>query len=162
MLEASRFKDKIVLIRVDFNVPIADGEVRDNTRIKRALPTINSVLNNGGAVILMSHLGRPQKNLLEGGVIDKSVFSLGQIVEELGRLLQRRVKFSSDCGGEISKHMASQLQPGEVLLLENTRFYKEENGSIILVPNPISGPEEIERLWDLEFLEEIGKYDYWY
>jgi phosphoglycerate kinase len=114
------FKGKKALVRVDFNVPLNDKfEVTDDTRIQAALPTINKILSDGGSVILMSHLGRPK-----GGYEEK--FSLKNIVVELQKALGRPVKFSPDCIGRESEMLAEGLKPGEVLLLENLRFHKEE------------------------------------
>jgi len=111
---------KKVLIRVDFNVPLDENlEVSDDTRIKAALPSINKVLSSGGSVILMSHLGRPKDSFEEK-------FSLKHILNRLEMLLNKNVIFSSDCIGEKTQELASQLKPGEVLLLENLRFHKEE------------------------------------
>ena len=113
------FQDKKALIRVDFNVPLNNEfEVTDNTRIKAAIPTINYILQQGGAVILMSHLGRPD------GV--DAVYSLSHIVSELNLLLNRSVIFCSMKNEEITKEACSALVPGEVLLLENLRFDKRE------------------------------------
>ena len=114
---------KKVLIRVDFNVPLnSDFEVTDDTRIQGALPTIKKVLEDGAAVILMSHLGRPQKKKKEDGSIDTEKFSLRHIVPYLSKVLDREVKFASDTIGPEAKSLSAALQPGEVLLLENTRF----------------------------------------
>ena len=114
---------KKVLIRVDFNVPLnSDFEVTDDTRIQGALPTIKKVLEDGAAVILMSHLGRPQKKKKEDGSIDTEKFSLRHIVPYLSKVLDREVKFASDTVGPEAKSLSTALQPGEVLLLENTRF----------------------------------------
>ena len=110
---------KKVLVRVDFNVPIKEGKIKDDTRITAALPTIQYLLEHGAAVILMSHLGRPkgQPNL---------EFSLRPVAEHLAKLVAAPVKFAEDCRGEIAKAAARALKPGEVLVLENTRFYAEE------------------------------------
>ncbi len=114
---------KKVLIRVDFNVPLnSDFEVTDDTRIQGALPTIKKVLEDGAAVILMSHLGRPQKKKKEDGSIDVEKFSLKHIVPYLSKVLDRDVKFASDTVGPEAKSLSAALKPGEVLLLENTRF----------------------------------------
>ena len=114
-----QFKGESALIRVDFNVPLNDKfEVTDDSRIKAALPTINKVLDDGGAVILMSHLGRP-KNM-------EKKFSLEHIVPHLKDLLGRNVLFGGDCASEDTKQLAENLKPGEVLLLENVRYHKEE------------------------------------
>jgi len=114
------FKNKKVLIRVDFNVPIdAQNNIGDTNRIDATIPTITRILNDGGAVILMSHLGRPK-----GGPEEK--FSLKHILPYLSLKLGRPVKFADDCIGLSAKDLAGSLQSGEVLLLENLRFYKEE------------------------------------
>jgi len=113
------FKGKRALLRVDFNVPISKGEVRDDTRIRRALPTIRKILKDGGSVALMSHLGRPKD-----GREDK--YSLSQVQSVLAGLLSKPVTFVSDCVSEAAKSQVSGMQPGEVVLLENLRFYKEE------------------------------------
>ncbi|WP_099290927.1 phosphoglycerate kinase [Butyricimonas sp. Marseille-P3923] len=114
------FKNKRALIRVDFNVPLNDKfEITDDTRMRAAVPTIKKVLAGGGSVILMSHLGRPKN-----GPEDK--FSLKHILKHLEELLGVPVKFADDCIGESAKEQAAALKPGEVLLLENLRFYKEE------------------------------------
>lgn len=120
------FKDKKVLVRVDFNVPLSNGRVTDDTRIVRALPTINHILNQGGSVILMSHLGRPLSKLNEDGSINKQAFSLENIKDHLSALLGREVLFATDCGGTDSQSKAHNLKSNEVLLLENTRFYDGE------------------------------------
>ncbi len=114
------FKNKKALVRVDFNVPLSKSlQVTDNTRILRALPTIEKILKDGGAVVLMSHLGRPKG--------EKSAkYSLRNITDELCLLLNRPVKFYDDCKGTIVKEVISELKKGEVFLLENLRFYPEE------------------------------------
>lgn len=114
------FKDEKALVRVDFNVPLKDGNITDDTRMRAALPTIKKILDDGGSVILMSHLGRPK-----GNPADK--FSLKQVVPHLKGLLPGvTVEFASDCVGEEAFSKASALKPGEVLLLENLRFHAEE------------------------------------
>ena len=121
------FKNKKVLIRVDFNVPLNNNQViTDDTRIRKALPTINHVLDEGGAVILMSHLGRPQKKLNKDGSINVKKFSLWNVAPRLAELLGRSVGFVTNTIGDAIQMHADNLYPGEVLLLENTRFYKEE------------------------------------
>ena len=113
-------KDKRVLVRVDFNVPLNDNlEVTDNTRIKAALPTIKKIIESGGRAILMSHLGRPK-----GKVIDS--MRLAPVATELSKLLGKEVKYVKDCIGEEIENAVAGLRNGEVLLLENLRFYKEE------------------------------------
>lgn len=121
------FKNKKALIRVDFNVPLNDKfEITDDTRIQAALPTIRHILDNGGAVILMSHLGRPQKKLNADGTINRKKFTLQHLVAHLSDLLNTKVVFSPETVGTQSQKLAEQLQSGEVLLLENTRFEKGE------------------------------------
>lgn len=113
------FKDKKALIRVDFNVPLDENfKVTDATRIAAAKPTIDKILKDGGAVILMSHLGRPK------GVEAK--YSLKHIVDEVAQILEVPVKFVSDCIGEVAETASADLKMGEVLLLENLRFHPEE------------------------------------
>ena len=119
-IDSFSFKGKRALIRVDFNVPLnAQYEITDDTRIRAAIPTIKKVLADGGSVILMSHLGRPK-----GAPEEK--FSLKHIVDHLSKALSTNVIFAGDCIGENAVHAANTLKPGEVLLLENLRFYKEE------------------------------------
>ena len=121
------FRGKKTLMRVDFNVPLDSRyHITDDTRIRAALPTIREVLDKGGAVILMSHLGRPQKKRREDGSIDVDKFTLRHLVPHLSKLLGREVKFSATTTGEEARVKAAELQPGEVLLLENTRFQAEE------------------------------------
>ncbi|MGY0038227.1 phosphoglycerate kinase [Pedobacter sp. NJ-S-72] len=114
------FKDKKALVRVDFNVPLdKDFNITDDKRMRAALPTITKILNDGGSVILMSHLGRPK-----GG--PENQFSLKHILGDLSRMLDLEVKFADDCIGASAVEKARNLVPGQVLLLENLRFYKEE------------------------------------
>jgi phosphoglycerate kinase len=120
-LSSYNFSGKKALIRVDFNVPLSDSfDITDDTRMTATLPTLRKVLGDGGSVILMSHLGRPKD-----GPTDK--FSLKHLVSHLSQLLDgREVLFADDCIGAAATTFASSLQPGSVLLLENLRFYKEE------------------------------------
>src|SRR5678809_1499771 len=115
------FKDQKALIRVDFNVPLNEKyEITDDTRIKASVPTIKKILDDGGMVILMSHLGRPKD-----GPTEK--YSLKHLVIHLRRLLQgATILFANDCIGEETSSAAASLKPGEILLLENLRFHKEE------------------------------------
>jgi phosphoglycerate kinase len=110
---------KRVLVRVDFNVPIKDGKVGDDTRIQAALPTIKYLLDHNAAVILCSHLGRPKGE-------PKPEFSLRPVGEYLSDLLGQKVAFAEDCIGPLAEKAAAQLKPGQVLLLENTRFHAGE------------------------------------
>jgi len=119
MVTDLQVKDKKVLVRVDFNVPIQDGKVGDDTRIQAALPTIQYLLNQGAAVILCSHLGRPKGEV-------KPEMSLKPVAEYLGTLIDAPVKFAEDCIGEKAETAASELVCGEVLVLENTRFHPGE------------------------------------
>ena len=118
---------KKVLVRVDFNVPIdKQKRITDDTRMRKALPTLQYILDQGGALILMSHLGRPLKKLKEDGSINVEKFTLRLIIKHLSNLLERPVKFASSCVGDEANRLSSSLQPGEVLLLENTRFHAGE------------------------------------
>lgn len=122
---------KKVLIRVDFNVPLKSNkeghqEITDDTRMQKALPTIQAALAQNAAVILASHLGRPLKKLNEDGSINKAKFSLKPLVGHLSTLIGKEVKFAEDCIGNDAFDKAGVLQAGEVLLLENTRFEQGE------------------------------------
>lgn len=119
-IETCDFKGKKVIVRVDFNVPLDDnGNITDDTRIRGALPTLKKVLADGGSLIIMSHMGKPK-----GKVNPK--FSLGQIVDAVSEKLGVKVQFAPDCAK--AQDAAATLKPGEVLLLENLRFYPEEEG----------------------------------
>ena len=119
-VDSLSFAGRKALVRVDFNVPLdADFHVTDDTRIQAAVPTLKKILKDGGAVILMSHLGRPK-----GGPEDK--YSLKHIVSSVEAALGQEISFANDCIGEDAIRMAGNLKGGEVLLLENLRFYKEE------------------------------------
>ncbi len=119
-LDTFNFSGKKALVRVDFNVPLNEKfEITDDTRIKATIPTINKILSDGGACILMSHLGRPKN-----GPDVKN--SLKHLVTPLSLIFGKSIKFASDCIGEDAETLARDLQPGEILLLENLRFYKEE------------------------------------
>jgi len=114
------FSGKKALIRVDYNVPLDENyNIMDDTRIVASLPTINKILNDGGSVILMSHLGKPTVGY-------ELRFSLKHIVSRLSELLGKEIKFADNCIGESAYKLAKELKPGEVLLLENLRFHKEE------------------------------------
>jgi phosphoglycerate kinase len=119
-LEQFSFQDQKVLMRVDFNVPLNDQfEITDDSRIRAALPSINHILSKGGAVIIMSHLGRPKNG-------PEEAFSLKHIVARLSELTNKEVQFANDCMGEEAVEKSKALGAGEILVLENLRFYKEE------------------------------------
>ena len=121
------FKGKKALVRVDFNVPLdKDYKITDDTRIQAAVPTIKNILDQGGAPILMSHLGRPMKKLKEDGSIDREKFTLNHITAHLSELLGAPVHFCEETVGEKATKMAAELPMGEVLVLENTRFNEGE------------------------------------
>ncbi|MBT7040629.1 MAG: phosphoglycerate kinase [Bacteroidetes bacterium] len=114
------FKNKKALVRVDYNVPLNDAfEITDDSRIKASLPTLNKILAEGGSLILMSHMGRPKGEKVER-------YSLKHIVDHLSKALNTNVKFADDCIGETTNELSTNLLAGEVLLLENLRYYKEE------------------------------------
>lgn len=119
-IDTANFNGNRVLIRVDFNVPLNDSfEVTDDTRIRAAIPTINKVIEGGGIAILMSHLGRPK-----GGPEEK--YSLKHIIPAIERLLGKELSFASDCIGEIAINQVNKAKNGDVILLENLRFYAQE------------------------------------
>ena len=129
-------KNKRVLMRVDFNVPMADGKVTDDKRIKASLPTIQYVLDAGASVILMSHLGRPK-----GG--PDTEFSLKAASEVLSGHLKRPVQMAPDCVGPEVDAMAKALKPGDVLMLENTRFHKGEEKNDLDLAKQMAGLGEV-------------------
>ncbi len=138
------FKDKKALIRVDFNVPLDDEfKITDDKRIRAALPSISKILKDGGSVILMSHLGRPKD-----GPTDK--YSLKHILTDLSALVGVEVKFAEDCIGESAVKQAADLKPGEVLLLENLRFYKEEE------KGDVAFAEKLSKLGDVYVNDAFG------
>jgi phosphoglycerate kinase len=126
MIQDFNFKGIKTIVRVDFNVPLDKKTlvVTDDTRIRGALPTINKIINDGGSVILMSHLGRPEGR--------QERYSLKPVLTVLEKLLGKKVLFADDCLGESAIKMSAALKPGEILLLENVRFYPEEEGKPIL------------------------------
>jgi phosphoglycerate kinase len=127
-VDSINFADKKSLVRVDFNVPLDKQTltITDDARIRAAVPTIKKILGDGGAVILMSHLGRPLKKLKEDGTVDVAKHTLKNVVERVSELTGVAVKFAADCIGEDAQKQAAYLKGGEILLLENLRFYKEE------------------------------------
>ncbi|MCS6824453.1 MAG: phosphoglycerate kinase [Cytophagaceae bacterium] len=119
-LNSYNFAGKKALVRVDFNVPLDEAyNITDHTRINATIPTINKILKDGGSAILMSHLGRPK-----GGYEEK--YSLKHLIPTLNKVFNTTVKFAHDCIGEDAVKLAAELKAGEILLLENLRFYKEE------------------------------------
>lgn len=120
VLSSLNLKEKKVLLRVDFNVPLSSSyTISDDSRIKAAIPTIKTIISSGGSVVLMSHLGRPKNG-------PEEKFSLRHIICRLEVLIKRNVAFSNDCISKNSFEKSRTLMPGEILLLENLRFYKEE------------------------------------
>jgi phosphoglycerate kinase len=121
------FNNKKAIVRVDFNVPLnKDYQITDDTRIRAALPTIKKILSDGGAAILMSHLGRPLKKLKEDGSVNVEKFTLNHVTEHVSNLLGVKVHFCPATTGAEATKMAASLPYGEVLILENTRFNKGE------------------------------------
>ena len=151
------FAGKRAIIRVDFNVPLnAEGKVTDDTRIRAAIPTIKKVLAGGGSVILMSHLGRPKKN-------PDAKYSLEQIIYAIEERLGQKVMFAGDCMGERAAEMAANLKPGEVMLLENLRFYAEEEGKPRGLAEDASEEEKMEAKQAVkesqkEFVKRLASY----
>src|ERR1700710_3048132 len=138
------FLGKKALVRVDFNVPLdKDYNITDDNRMTAALPTIQKILKDGGAVILMSHLGRPKD-----GPTDK--YSLKHLIPHLSDLLGQKVEFANDCIGEEAVEKAKKLQSGEVLLLENLRFYKEEE------KGDVAFAEKLSKLGDIYVNDAFG------
>lgn len=127
-VDSINFSGKIALVRVDFNVPLDKKtlEITDDARIRATIPTLKKILADGGSCILMSHLGRPLKKLKEDGTVDVEKHTLKNAVKRTSELLGVDVQFAGDCIGQEAIDKAAALKPGEVLLLENLRFYKEE------------------------------------
>lgn len=148
------FKGKKVIVRVDFNVPLnkETGEVSDDTRIRGALPTIKKIIEDGGAAILMSHMGRPKKN-------PDPNFSLKQIISAIEKNLGKTIKFAEDC--QSADAQVKALAYGEVLLLENLRFYAEEEGKPRGIekddPNFEAAKKEIKQK-QIEFAKKLASY----
>ena len=126
-VENFNFAGKRALVRVDFNIPLdKQYNITDDSRIQGAVPTIKKILNDGGSVVLMSHLGRPLKKLKEDGTVDFAKHTLKHALKRTSELLGVEVKFATDCVSPEAFAASAALKPGEVLLLENLRFYKEE------------------------------------
>ena len=122
-IDSVNFNNKKVLVRVDFNVPLDEHQnITNDIRIKASLPTINKLVNDGGKVILMSHLGRPKGER-------KPEFSLKPVAVRLSELLGKDVKLSPDCIGEETEKLVNEMKSGDVILLENVRFHKEETAN---------------------------------
>lgn len=135
---------KKVLVRVDFNVPLNEnGEITDETRIQAALPTIQYLLDNGAKVILMSHLGRPKGEV-------KPEFSLAPVAKRLGELLDTKVIFAKDCVGKEAQEAVDSMEAGQVVLLENLRFHKEETA------NDAEFAKQLASLGDIFVLDAFG------
>ncbi len=156
-IEQVNFEGKRVIVRVDFNVPLDENfNITDDTRIRAAMPTINKVINDGGKLILMSHLGRPKKNPDEK-------FSLNHIVEYLSQVICKEVIFVDDCMKAADKIAA--MQNGDVLLLENLRFYAEEEGKVRGIEKGEEGYDEAKKALkesQKEFTKTLASYADYY
>ena len=150
------FKGKKAIVRVDFNVPIQDGKITDDTRIRGALPTLKLILEKGGSLIIMSHMGKPKGKV-------KAELSLSQIVDTVSKELGVPVQFASDC--QKADAQAAALKPGEVLLLENLRFYPEEEGKPVGIDKEDPAYEEAKKAMKAsqkEFAKKLASYaDCW-
>ncbi|MEZ0608678.1 phosphoglycerate kinase [Fibrella sp. WM1] len=143
-VDSYNFAGKKALVRVDFNVPLdKEYNITDDTRIKATIPTITKILNDGGSAILMSHLGRPKD-----GPTEK--YSLKHLIPTLSETFGREVKFADDCIGQSATDLAASLQPGELLLLENLRFYKEEE------KGDVAFAEKLSKLGDVWVNDAFG------
>ena len=156
-IEQVNFDNKRVIVRVDFNVPLDENfNITDDTRIRAAMPTINKVINDGGMLILMSHLGRPKKNPDEK-------FSLKHIVNYLSQVIGKEVIFADDCMKAADKVAA--MKPGDVLLLENLRFYAEEEGKVRGIEKGEEGYDEAKKALkesQKEFTKTLASYADYY
>ena len=156
-IDQINFENKRVVIRVDFNVPLDDNfNITDDTRMRAALPTINKVLNDKGMVVLMSHLGRPKKN-------PDPKFSIKPIIKHLEELLGRPVQFAEDCMKATDQ--VNALKPGEVLVLENLRFYAEEEGKPRGIEKGEEGYDEAKKAVKAsqkEFTKTLASYGEYY
>ena len=156
-LEQANFNGKRVIVRVDFNVPLDENfNITDDTRIRAAMPTINKVINDGGKLILMSHLGRPKKN-------PDPKYSLNHIVGYLSQVIGKEVAFADDCMKAEEKIAA--MQDGDVLLLENLRFYAEEEGKVRGIEKGEEGYDEAKKALkesQKEFTKKLASYADYY
>ena len=156
-IEQINFDGKRVIVRVDFNVPLDENfNITDDTRIRAAMPTINKVINDGGMLILMSHLGRPKKNPDEK-------YSLKHIVNYLSQVIGKEVIFADDCMKAADKVAA--MKPGDVLLLENLRFYAEEEGKVRGIEKGEEGYDEAKKTLkenQKEFTKTLASYADYY
>lgn len=147
------FNGKKAIVRVDFNVPLDEnGHITDDTRIRGALPTLKKILNDGGSLIIMSHMGKPKGNV-------NPKFSLAQIKDDVAKALGRDVKFAPDCAN--AAEAAANLKPGEVLLLENLRFYPEEEGKPVGIDKADPAYEEAKKEMKArqkEFAKTLASY----
>lgn len=126
-IESIDVANKRVFVRVDFNVPLKEGVITDDTRIRATLPTINYLMEKGAKIILASHLGRPKGER-------KPEFTLKPCVQRLSELLGKPVAFADDCVGEVARKAVENLEAGDVLLLENLRYHKEEEKMVRSLP----------------------------
>ena len=156
-IEQTDFNGKRVIVRVDFNVPLDENfNITDDTRIRAAMPTINKVINDGGKLILMSHLGRPKKNPDEK-------YSLKHIVDHLNKVIGKDIAFADDCMKAADKIAA--MQNGDVLLLENLRFYAEEEGKVRGIEKGEEGYDEAKKTLkesQIEFTKTLASYADYY
>ena len=152
-IEDFNFNGKKAIVRVDFNVPLDEnGNITDDTRIRGALPTLKKILEDGGSLILMSHMGKPKGKV-------NAKFSLAQIRDAVAKALGRDVKFAEDCAN--AKELADNLQPGEVLLLENLRFYPEEEGKPVGIDKEDPAYEDAKKAMkesQKEFAKTLASY----
>lgn len=149
------FAGKKAIVRVDFNVPLDEnGKITDDTRIRGALPTLKAILDKGGSLIIMSHMGKPK-----GKVNPK--YSLAQIKDDVAKALGTEVKWAGDCAGVEAAEQAANLKPGEVLLLENLRFYPEEEGKPVDIDKADPGYEAAKKEMktrQAEFAKKLASY----
>ena len=155
-IENYDFSGKKAIVRVDFNVPIQEGKITDDTRIRGAIPTLKLILEKGGALIIMSHMGKPKGKV-------KPEISLSQIVDAVSEKLGVPVKFAPDC--QKADELAAALKPGEVLLLENLRYYPEEEGKPVGIDKEDPAYEEAKKAMKAsqkEFAKKLASYaDCW-